>query len=181
MKAITVRAPYSQIIAEAAALAAIGVVPKLVENRGARIAACHIGTDIAIHAGKAWSVGGSSDPRVRSAWQRFAAAIHLTEANPRLAAIGDTRTGYVGGLRPGLWIETGAVVAVATLTGCHAAAGGCCAPWGEATHNGRPAWHLELDNVRRLRRPVPARGSLAVPWALPTDVEEAVIAQLVTA
>jgi hypothetical protein len=178
MKAITVRAPYSQIIAEAAALAALDVAPKLIENRGQRIGAEHIGADIAIHAGATWSTTGAADPRVRHAWARFAAAIHPLQANPHLAAIGDTRTGVVGGLRPGLWIEERAVVAVATLVGCHQAAGGCCQPWGEMTHNGKPAWHLELDNVRRLVDPVPARGWLTVPWALPADVEAAVLAQL---
>lgn len=179
--AITVRPPWSQLIAEAQALTVLGVVPKLVENRSRKVADKYIGQDIAIHAGLTWCTIGAADWRVRRAWARFCAAIDLREANPLLAAHGDRRTGFVGGLRPGMWIEQGAVVAVARLAGCHPA-GPCvnlgCHPWGEAEHNGKPAWHIELADVRRLPKPVAARGSLGVPWRLPEDVTAAVQAQL---
>ncbi|OLS99365.1 hypothetical protein BJF90_39330 [Pseudonocardia sp. CNS-004] len=49
-------------------------------------------------------------------------------------------------------LVTGALVAVAELVDCHLDAG-CCRPWGEAD-----AVHLVLANIRRLPRPVPARG-----------------------
>ena len=188
LRAITIRAPWSAIIAETAALTSLGVAPKAVENRSRRVLDHFIGADIAIHAGRTWSVEGAADERVRRAWQAFHNAIDLREPNPLLAAHGDTRTGYVGALQPGLWIETGAVVAVATLVDCHPAmtipalpghpAHTCCQPWGEALHNGRTAHHLVLDHVRRLRDAVPARGSLTVPWTLPDDVEAAVLDQL---
>jgi hypothetical protein len=189
VKAITIRPPWSAIIAETAALTALGVEPKTVENRGRSIGEQHIGTDIAIHAGQTWCEVGAEDERVTWAWWMFCNSIHPRQANPKLAAIGDTRTGVVGGLRPGLWLDTGAVVAVATLVDCHEAtttgrlfgSEPCCPPWGEATHNGKPAFHLVLGNVRRLQRAVSARGSLAVPWTLPADVEAAVREQLAQA
>jgi hypothetical protein len=177
-KAITIRPPWSQIIAETEALTALGVAPKNVENRGRPIADKHIGTDIAIHAGQTWCPIGGADPRVQRAWWTFANAIGLREPNPLLAAHGDTRTGSVGGLKvPGLWIEQGAVIATATIADCHPA-GPCvnlgCHPWGERDYNGGTAWHLVLGNVRRLRTPVPARGAIGVPWTLPDDVAEQV-------
>lgn len=183
MRAITIRPPWSQIIAETAALTALGVKPKAVENRSRPVADKHIGTDIAIHAGLAWSPVGGADPRVQHAWQVFANAIGLRKSNPLLAAVGDTRTGFVGALRvPSLWIDQGAVVAVATLLDCHPAisipdlpghpAHVCCAPWGEPTYSGKPAWHLVLGNVRRLRDPVPATGNLAMPWTLRPDLAD---------
>ncbi len=188
MRAITVRQPWAAMISETAALTALGVAPKAVENRSRGVSEQFIGTDIAIHAGATWSAEGAADERVRRAWAVFANAIDLREPNPLLAAHGDNRTGYVGPLQPGLWIDTGAVVAVATLVDCHPAitipalpghpAHTCCQPWGEPLHNGRTAHHLALDHVRRLREPVPARGSLTVPWALPDDVEAAVLEQL---
>lgn len=184
--AITIRPPWSQIIAESAALTALGVAPKQVENRGRPIHDRYIGADIAIHAGRTWCPVGGADLRVRRAWRVFADAIGLRQPNPLLAAIGDTRTGYVGKLQPtdGLWLTCGAVVAVATLTDCHPAVEGdqpgtaCCPPWGESTHNGRPAYHLSLGNARRLPEPVPAKGRLSMPWTLPEPVASAVRAQL---
>lgn len=189
MIAVTVRPPWSQIIAETAALTALGVAPKSIENRGRKVADRHIGADIAIHAGRKWDPDGANDLRVRAAWRVFAEAIDLRKPNPLLAAIGDTRTGYVGGLRvPSLWIDQGVVVAVATLVDCHPAiqipdlgvhpARSCCLPYGEPFHNGNPAYHLVLGNVRRLRTPVEASGCLAVPWNLPAAAAVAVQLQL---
>lgn len=181
MIAVSVRQPWAQLIAEAEALAALNVEPKLIENRSRRVADKYIGEDIAIHAGLTWCRVGANDWRVRRTWARFSAAIDLRKPNPLLAAHGDRRTGFVGGLRPGMWMEQGAVIAVARLVGCHLA-GACvlptCHPWGELEHNGKPAWHIELADVRRLPKPVPARGSLALPWRLPEDVAGQVQAQL---
>lgn len=194
MPAFTIRPPWSQLIAETAAFEALGIDPKRVENRGQRIAPQHIGQTVAIHAGLRWDDAAARDIRVRNAWQAFSDAIDLHKPNPRLAAIGDTRTGVVGGLAqfhlPHLWIEQGAVVAVAVIAGCHPARQGfahdgptCCQPWGNRWHytasgEQRTAWHIELGDVRRLRTPVPARGSLAMPWKLPPAVTEQVLAQL---
>lgn len=192
MIAITIRPPWSWAIAEGAALTALGVTPKTVENRGKRIADRHIGQRIAIHAGRAWCNTGGRNHHVSTAWNTFANAINLREPNPALAAIGDTRTGVVGPMQPsdGLWLDTGAVVAVATLAGCHqadqtAAYATCCWPWGDreyVTKNGHvPAWHLVLADVQRLREPVPCRGQVRVPWEMPENVAALVDAQLAQA
>jgi hypothetical protein len=184
MKAITVRPPWSQIIAESAALAALGIEPKTVENRGRYTS---YRGPVAIHAGRTWDRDGGSDPRVMEAWAGFACAIRLREPNPKLAAIGDRRTGFVGALKvPSLWIEQGAVIAVADLVDCHEAtvtgrllgSEPCCRPWGAQAHGDRAAYHLVLGEVRRLRDPVPCAGQLAVPWTLPEDVTAQVTAQL---
>jgi hypothetical protein len=53
-------------------------------------------------------------------------------------------------------LPTGALVAVADLVDCHPDTG-CCRPWGEPG-----AYHLVLAHVRRLRRPIPARGQLGL-------------------
>jgi hypothetical protein len=184
--AITIRAPWSWVIAETAALTALGVAPKAAENRGRRIADKYIGKRIAVHSGQAWCPVGGADERVRRAWWTFGNAVHLREPNPILAEIGDFRTGYVGRLQPtpGLWLEMGAVVAVATLADCHPAAYGgapgqtCCEPWGEARYNGGDCFHLVLADVVRLPNPVPARGMQAVPWRMPEDVAGRIAAQL---
>lgn len=53
-------------------------------------------------------------------------------------------------------LPVGAVIAVAELVDCHPDHG-CCRPWGEpGTH------HLVLTDIRRLPRPVPARGHLGL-------------------
>ncbi|MFD6565340.1 hypothetical protein [Micromonospora profundi] len=181
---MTVRPPWSWAIAEAEALTAIDAGPKLVENRGRKIPDRHIGQRIAIHAGLTWCKAGENDYRVRAAWNRFANAIDLRTPNPKLAEIGDMRTGYVGRLQPSpqLWLDTGAVAAVATLADCHQSVGGCCAPWGDAAYATKAgtvaAWHLVLADVRRLREPVPCRGQVRVPWDLPEVVADQVDAQL---
>lgn len=71
----------------------------------------------------------------------------------------------------------GAVIAVAEIVGCHQANTDgplCCAPWGFPDH-----WHWELDHVRPLPKPVPARGQLGL-WTPPADVLAAVEAQYAT-
>jgi hypothetical protein len=67
----------------------------------------------------------------------------------------------------------GAVVAVATITGCHWSDDGtCCGPWGfEASY------HWPLDNVTALDKPVPAKGALNF-WTPPDDVLAAVQQQI---
>jgi hypothetical protein len=187
--AITVRPPWSAMIAEAQAFAAIGVTPKLVENRGRPIAPKHFGARVAIHAGATWSTAGQLDQRVRRAWARFAHAVDLTTVNPLLAAHGDRRTGFPNPhllihATSDMWIPRRAVVATAGIVGCHQAGAGVvgsCEPWGDLDYNDGPAWHIELADVIRLRKPVPARGQIAVPWRLPEDVAAAVDAQLAEA
>lgn len=170
MPCITVRPPWSWCIAEAGTLTALGVAPKLVENRGRPAAAKWVGTDWAIHAGKRWDADGAADVRVQRAWRAVHGGAPLTPRRP--------------------WVDSevrpGAVVAVARLSGCHRAvpwrhhppAATCCQPWGERYHGDGDAWHLVWDGVRKLRRPVPVRGQLAVPWLLPADVAAQVAGQL---
>lgn len=167
MRAITVRQPWAWVIAEASALSALGLVPKLVENRSRRFPSRHVGHDVAIHAGQRWDEGGGDDPRVREAWSCFVRARRAAgHPYPPLMDIIAPR---------------GVVLAVARVEGVHQTADSeppCCLPWGEATRAGRPAWHLLLGRVRRLPQPVPARGQLAVPWTLPGDVAQQVQRQL---
>ena len=75
----------------------------------------------------------------------------------------------------------GAVVAVATIRGCHLDAAcrnattgrvGFCSPWAV-----RDQFHWQLTKVRTLRTPVSCRGALGL-WTLPDDVEAAVRAQI---
>jgi hypothetical protein len=82
---------------------------------------------------------------------------------------------------PGHRMYLGAVIAVATLTGCHLSpdfGGTCgatrplCSPWAA-----RDQYHWLLADVRPLATPVPCRGMLGL-WRLPDDVEKAVRAQL---
>lgn len=67
----------------------------------------------------------------------------------------------------------GAVVAVATVTGCHRSGDGtCCGPWGEER-----VYHWTLADVDALPEPVPAKGMLGF-WTPPAGVLDAVNAQL---
>ncbi|MFY1595429.1 hypothetical protein [Micromonospora sp. WMMD737] len=111
---------------------------------------------IAIHAGKKIHTQGDADPRVIALYGRDAS-----------------------------WgMKLGAVIAVADLVDCHPAAYGgapgrtCCEPWGEPFYgDGGPCYHLVLDRAVMLPAVVPARGSLTLPWTLPTeplDVQAAV-------
>jgi hypothetical protein len=166
---ITIRPPWSWCTAEATGLTTLGVPPKLVENRGRAVSPAWIGADWAIHAGKQWDAAGAADPRVRRAWEAWMGCPLETQ--------------------PIDWVmPTGAVVAVARLAGCHRAVhddrgDACCPPWGEpwwetGIKGLESAWHLEWADVRKLRRPVQARGQQAVPWWLPPDVAARVAAQL---
>lgn len=166
--AITIRPPWAWCIAAAETLTALGVTPKLVENRGRPVAEKWVGLDWAVHAGTRWDRDGAEDWRVQHAWRRY--WDRPLEGRP-------VHTDS----------PTGAVVAVARLVGCHQAeldgcGNPCCRPWGEPWwETGRgvdPAWHLVWANVRKLLRPVPVRGQLPVPWLLPPDLAAKVAAQL---
>lgn len=129
---------------------------KRIENRGWPAPAWVIGRRIAIHAGKSFDWDADFPPGLRVQW-----------AAPEDCALG-------------------AVVAVATLDGCHhpdhcrshsdenpdRPRGSLCSPW--AMHAG---FHWTLAAVRPLPEPIPCRGALGL-WRLPDDVESAVRAQL---
>ncbi|WP_329308401.1 ASCH domain-containing protein [Streptomyces microflavus] len=69
----------------------------------------------------------------------------------------------------GIWPATrSAIVAVATLAGCHFD-NECCTPWGMEGY-----YHWELTDVAALPEPVPAKGALGF-W---TPTEEAINAAL---
>lgn len=126
---------------------------KRVENRGRPT---NYRGPLAIHAGRAPDIGGDRDPRI----------LGLFGNDPRRGA------------------AVGAVVAVAELVDCHLATGPCvnsfvrCGPWGDLDYGDKDAWHLVLDGIRALDRPVPTRGFVRVPWMLPANVEQQVRAQL---
>lgn len=66
-----------------------------------------------------------------------------------------------------------AVVAIATITGCHYSDDGrCCGPWGEET-----VYHWTLDDVVALPTPVTTKGALGF-WTPTADVLAAVEAQI---
>lgn len=71
------------------------------------------------------------------------------------------------------WPDTRkAIIAVAELREVHAAADGCCAPWGEEN-----VYHWTLADVTALPEPVPAKGALGF-WTPNEDVLAAVEQQL---
>ena len=63
-----------------------------------------------------------------------------------------------------MWTR-GALMAVATLTGCHQAAGDCCVPWGEPG-----VWHWQFTDVRPLPEPIPCKGALGL-WAVAPELQ----------
>ncbi|MFJ7999035.1 ASCH domain-containing protein [Streptomyces sp. NPDC096310] len=70
------------------------------------------------------------------------------------------------------WPDTrGAIIAVATLTSSHFAAGCCCKGWGEPNVH-----HWMLTDVTALPEPVPAKGALGF-WKPADDVITAAITQ----
>jgi hypothetical protein len=120
--------------------------------------------------------------------QPWADAIAQPGDNPKRTENRSRRTNYTGQLliHAGLgedvnalpeemtasWPDTrGAIIAVAELTGCHQAAGGCCAPWGFPD-----TWHWQLADVRPVPVPVPCRGQLGL-WTPTPDLLAAVEAQ----
>ncbi|MGJ5898579.1 ASCH domain-containing protein [Streptomyces niveiscabiei] len=73
--------------------------------------------------------------------------------------------------QPHATLALGAVIATATLAGCHEAADGCCAPWGFPD-----VWHWELADVQPLRRAVPRNGALGL-WKPDAALCDAVAAE----
>lgn len=118
---------------------------KRVENRTWR--ASHRGL-LAIHAAARIDQGALDDMRVRAAVRTYG-----------------REPDYV----------TGAVIAVATLTGVHTSCQPECSLW--AAHGQH---HWELADVRPLTAPVPCKGRLGL-WDLPTDVQTAVEGPLAAA
>lgn len=120
---------------------------KLVENRGRPTS---YRGPIAIHAAQAEHERGKTDPRVIALY----------------------------GVDPAVDMPRGAIVGVAELVDCHPAEDqgpgrSCCEPWGAAVYVTKAgavrAFHLVLDQAVLLVRPVPARGSLTLPWLLPVE------------
>lgn len=123
--------------------AAITHGTKRTENRSWPAPSKHIGTRILIHAAAA------EDRTLRSSTD---VPRELTEGI-------------------GIWPGTrSAIVAVATLAGCHFDEG-CCQPWGMDGY-----FHWELTDVAALPEPVPARGALGF-WAPAANVVNAVLVQ----
>lgn len=111
---------------------------------------CRWPTIIGLHASKGYDEDDFRDPRIKALWRDV-----YPEPRPVIGAV----------------MGFGVIEAVATLVDVHYDAG-CCGLWAA-----RDQWHLVLANVRRID-PVPARGSLALPWTAPEDVAAAVWAQL---
>ncbi|MFJ3141654.1 ASCH domain-containing protein [Streptomyces halstedii] len=118
---------------------------KRTENRSWPVPAKHIGTRILVHAAAA------------------------EDRTPRVSK--DVPRQLTDGI--GVWPDTrSAIIAVATLTGCHFDKGmSCCAPWGMEGF-----FHWELTDVAALPEPVPTKGALGF-WTLPEDVVNAVCIQ----
>jgi hypothetical protein len=96
------------------------------------------------------------------------------------AAVGRLAIEEITGGNPDtVWPGTrGAILAVASIVGCHIG-NGCCQPWGQTqTLRSEPQiWHWELADVIALPEPVPARGALGF-WTPTDDVLAAVETQL---
>jgi hypothetical protein len=161
LRAITVRPPWSWAITRAG---------KTVENRPRPTS---YRGQVAIHAGSRWDAAGAGDGRIQAAWMKYRAEM------PRERAPDGGESGIVGSLsKDSLFIELGAIVAVANLVNCHlggieCARTGACRPWGDFGSH-----HLVLADARPLARPVICRGWLAVPWRVPDDAAAEVLAQL---
>lgn len=88
-------------------------------------------------------------------------------------------TPYYPGARRSLWRDSralplGAIIAVVAVMDCHHAdiCYGRCGIWGQPGQ-----FHWELDSIRALPTPVPAKGMLGL-WKVPEDTERAVREQL---
>lgn len=123
--------------------AAIAHGKKRTENRSWPAPAKHIGTRILIHA-----------------------------AASTYAAVGRLSIIEITGIEPDAqWPEDrGAIIATATLVGCHFDTG-CCAPWGMTD-----CFHWELADVATLPEPVPAKGALGF-WTPGEDILNAALRQ----
>ncbi len=151
MPAITVRLPWAD---------ALRAGVKLVENRSKRIPPQYIGCQIAIHASAAFDPNGAADERIRNWW--------WGRPEDDRGPVDATNFSYL--FRK--------VVSVGTLVDCHQATSShgvtCCQPWGQLY----PAWHCVFTDMVALNDPVPASGSLLLPWSLPADVTTLVRRQL---
>jgi hypothetical protein len=120
---------------------------------------------IAIHASLQWDKGGERSQVVQSEWDQFVR--HLPPMNC-----------HHGPLRKSTaWMEFGAVLAVADVVDVCTAKGDHTACRCGSTWAAPYQCHWKLDNVRRLREPVPCKGALQL-WRLPEDVDAAVRVQL---
>lgn len=116
--------------------AAIAHGTKRTENRSWPAPAKHLGTRILIHA-------AAAEDRV-------------------LRSSNDVPSELTDGI--GVWPDTrSAIVAVATLTGCHFDEG-CCQPWGMDGY-----FHWELADVTAFATPIPAKGALGF-WTPKLDL-----------
>lgn len=68
----------------------------------------------------------------------------------------ETRLGAVQGCPDATDFQYGAIIGTAELVGC-VYSDTLVTPWGEPM-----AWHWMLDNVKPLRKPIPARGQLGL-------------------
>lgn len=151
LRALTVRQPWAQAIAEAADRPHDA---KTIENRAAGFPKTYRGP-LLIHAGAAWSHHGIRDPRIRRLF-------NVAEHDIDLTAPWET-------------FPTAAVIAICDVADIHPASN-CCAPWGEETYQpanpeDRPpgqVTHLVLEHVTRLR-PIPAKGRLGL-WQPDPDL-----------
>ncbi|MFD6149422.1 hypothetical protein [Streptomyces sp. NPDC060243] len=125
---------------------AITHLDKRVENRSWKLPAKHHGARILIHA-----------------------------AATTYAALGRIHILNLTGDEPeNQWPDDrGAIIAAATLTGCHWSSddGTCCGPWGFEN-----AYHWTLTDVIALPEPVPAKGALGF-WTPSPDALAAVTPQ----
>lgn len=112
---------------------AIAHGPKRVENRSWPAPDKHIGTRILIHA--------ASTP----------------DRNAELPEGTNLSYGNVPG------DQRGALIAIATLEGCHFDEE-CCKPWGMTGY-----FHWDLSNITTLATPIPAKGALGF-WAVNVDL-----------
>ncbi len=161
LRGITVRQPWAEAIAAGS---------KLVENRGAGFPKNYRG-DVLIHASKQWSDRGQRDTRVRSVWV-------TGQTDHARACCFALRHGVAYGGRPMHPFVGGAVLAIAEIVDIHPDTG-CCRPWGESEYVGsdqqlhRGVTHIVLENVRRLPRPLRAKGALGL-WKPDPDLLDAV-------
>ena len=114
--------------------------------------------------------------RTRYTKYRGTVGIHASKTRATVTghpALVDWLTSRTGS-HPERQATPGAILAVADLVDCHPAHPWiCCGPWSDPG-----GYHIMFDNIRALPAPVPARGSLVLPWTASDDVAAAVWAQL---
>lgn len=177
IRALTVRQPWAGCIAH---------LGKRIENRSRRLPDRFRGAQTAIHAGAAVDRDNLSAPMSGEEW----ASLFADQAE------WDAWRFWQLGRKPRdtanwpLKLALSAVVAVATLAGCHRfdwdAQCGDSGDWSETSrHPGLCSpyvvlgvqWHWELADVRPLLEPVPCRGQRGL-WRLPEDTKTLVRKQL---